>query len=138
MSGTLGTPTDNYSDGTTETFCGCLNELLQYLQVNTNAQIVVLIATRSRYQYQHPETTYPPESENATKWIQWTDAAKECCRRNCVPFIDGQSNCGLGYARVSGNNRSVQDQIHLTPLGAKNLGQYFYSQIKNIPLFYSA
>lgn len=138
MSGTLGTPTDNYADGTTETFCGCLNELLQYLQVNTNAQIVVLIATKSRYQYQHPETTYPPESENATKWIEWTDAAKECCRRNCVPFIDGQSNCGLGYARVIGNNRYVQDQIHLTPLGAKNLWQYFYSQIKNIPLFYSA
>jgi hypothetical protein len=115
-----------------------LNELLQYLQVNTNAQIVVLIATRSRYNYQDPTEKYPPESENATKWIQWTDAAKECCRRNCVPFIDGQSNCGLGYARVSGDNKYVRDQIHLTALGAKNLGQYFYSQIKNIPPFYSA
>ena len=137
MSGTLGTPTDNYADGTTETFCGCLNELLQYLQVNTNAQIVVLIATRSRYNHKDSTEKYPPESQNATDWIQWTDAAKECCRRNCVPFIDGQSNCGLGYARVSGDNKYVRDQIHLTPLGAKNLGQYFYSQIKNIPLFYS-
>lgn len=138
MSGTLGTPTDNYSDGTTETFCGCLNELLQYLQVNTNAQIVVLIATRSRYNYQDPTEKYPPESQKATDWITWTDAAKECCRRNCVPFIDGQSNCGLGYARVKDWTKYVRDQIHLTPLGAKNLGQYFYSQIKNIPLFYSS
>lgn len=138
MSGTLGTPTDNYSDGTTETFCGCLNELLQYLQVNTNAQIVVLIATRSRYNHQDTSEKYPPESQKATDWIQWTDAAKECCRRNCVPFIDGQSNCGLGYARVKDGTKYVRDQIHLTPLGAKNLGQYFYSQIKNIPLFYSA
>lgn len=137
MSGTLGTPTDNYADGTTETFCGCLNELLQYLQVNTNAQIVVLIATRSRYNHQDTSEKYPPESQKATDWIQWTDAAKECCRRNCVPFIDGQSNCGLGYARVKDGTKYVRDQIHLTPLGAKNLGQYFYSQIKNIPLFYS-
>lgn len=138
MSGTLGTPTDNYSDGTTETFCGCLNELLQYLQVNTNAQIVVLIATRGRYNYQDPTEKYPPESQKATDWLAWIDAAKECCRRNCVPFIDGQSNCGLWYARVSVDNKYVRDQIHLTTLGAKNLGQYFYSQIKNIPLFYSA
>ena len=137
MSWTLGTPTDNYADGTTETFCGCLNELLQYLQVNTNAQIVVLIATRSRYNYQDPTEKYPPESQKATDWLAWTDAAKECCRRNCVPFIDGQSNCGLGYARVKDGTKYVRDQIHLTPLGAKNLGQYFYSQIKNIPLFYS-
>lgn len=137
MSGTLGTPTDNYADGQTETFCGCLNELLQYLQVNTNAQIVVLIATRSRYNHKDSTEKYPPESQNATDWIQWTDAAKECCRRNCVPFIDGQSNCGLGYARVKDGTKYVRDQIHLTPLGAKNLGQYFYSQIKNIPLFYS-
>ena len=138
MSGTLGTPTDNYADGQTETFCGCLNELLQYLQVNTNAQIVVLIATRSRYNHQDTSEKYPPESQKATDWIQWTDAAKECCRRNCVPFIDGQSNCGLGYARVKDGTKYVRDQIHLTALGAKNLGQYFYSQIKNIPLFYSA
>ena len=138
MSGTLGNPTDNYADGQTETFCGCLNELLQYLQVNTNAQIVVLIATRSRYNHLDTSEKYPPESENATKWLQWTDAAKECCRRNCVPFIDGQSNCGLGYARVKDGTKYVRDQIHLTTLGAKNLGQYFYSQIKNIPLFYSA
>ena len=134
MNGTLGTSTDT-SDST---FCGNLNQILQYLQENTNAQIVVLIATPSRYNYQDTSIKYPPTSENKGLWIEWINATIEVCRRNCVQCWDGFSNCGLGYYRVSGNNNYVSDQIHLTELGGYNLAKYYYSQLKNLPLFYTS
>ena len=137
MSGTLGTSTDT---GDT-TFCGNLNQILQYLQENTTAQIVVLIATRSRYLYNNTSTKYPPTSEQVTKWMEWVSATEEVCKRNCVQCWDGSSQCGLGYYRVGSettDTKYVKDQIHLTPLGAKNLADYFWSRLQNLPLFYSS
>lgn len=137
MSGTLGNSTDT---GDT-TFCGNLNQILQYLQANTTAQIVVLIATRSRYLYSNTSTKYPPTSSEVTKWMQWVSATEEVCKRNCVQCWDGSSQCGLGYYRVGGettDTKYVKDQIHLTPLGAKNLADYFWSRLQNLPLFYSS
>lgn len=137
MSGTLGTATDT-SDAT---FLGNLNQILQYLQENCpKAQIVILTATRSRYNYQDQSETYPPESANVSKWIEWEDGVKEVCRRNCVQYWNGTDNCGLGYHRVksaTSGNTYVQDQIHLTDVGALNLAEYFFSKLKQLPLWHT-
>ena len=134
MSGTLGTSTDTGDS----TFLGNLNQILEYLQKNTNAQIAVLIATPTRYNYQDTTEKYPPTSASKTKWIEWIDGVIETCRRNAVPVWDGFSECGLGYFRVSNDNKYVRDQIHLTELGGYNLAKFYWSKLKDMPCFYTS
>ena len=44
----------------------------------------------------------------------------------------------LGYYRMmKDNNKYVQDQIHLTNVGAYNLAQFYYNKLKHLPLFYT-
>ena len=82
---------------------------------------------------------YTPVSSNVTGWLEWEDGVKEVCRRNCVQYWDGASNCGLGYHRVkkaTSNNTYLRDNIHLTDVGAENLAYYFLNQLKNLPLWH--
>jgi lysophospholipase L1-like esterase len=137
MSGTLGEPTDTSND----TFLGNLNQIIQYLFENCpKAQIVILNATRARYQYQQTSTTFPPESATVTKWLQWEDGVKEVCRRHSIQYWNGASECGLGYHRMksaTSGNTYVKDQIHLTDVGAENLAYFFNSKLKQLPQWHT-
>ena len=128
-SGTLGTSTDTSDD----TFCGNLNQILEYLQTNCpKSQIVVLIANRGRYKAYDESTQYPPTSEIITKRLEWETMTEEVCKRNCVPCINANDS-GLGYYRVTGNNNYIADQIHMTDLGGYNIAKCFWARLKNIP-----
>ena len=134
MSGTLGDPTNPQAD----TFVEALYDIIEYLQTNTNAQIVILIATRSVYNYQNTSEQYPPESSSITKWREWEKATIEVCERCGVQCWNGAGESSLGYYRMmKDNNKYVQDQIHLTNVGAYNLAQFYYNKLKHLPLFYT-
>ena len=51
-------------------------------------------------------------------------------------FIDTAN--GLGLARLNSNNNYNVDNIHHTALGGYNFAQAIWSQLKNIPLFFTA
>lgn len=134
MSGTLGDPTNPQAD----TFVEALYDIIKYLQTNTNAQIVILIATRSVYNYQNTSEQYPPESSSITKWREWEKATIEVCERCGVQCWNGAGESSLGYYRMmKDNNKYVKDQIHLTDVGAYNLAQFYYNKLKHLPLFYT-
>lgn len=44
----------------------------------------------------------------------------------------------MGYARMNASDNYNVDQIHQTNLGGYNFAQAIWSQLKNIPLFYTA
>lgn len=127
---------DGIEGSNTETFMGCLANILKNLQENTNAQIVVLIATTSRYQAGSPENTYTPEDK--TIWHDFVKMTKEKCMLYNVPVIAADDGCGLGIYRMGSNYTYVGDQIHLTAAGGYNLAKYYWSILKNIPLWYTS
>lgn len=128
MSGTLGNPTDTNDS----TFCGNLNQILEYLLTNTKARVCVLTATRARYNYQNISETYPPTSDSVSKWILWEDTVAEVCRRHSVPFWNGASNAGIDYYNMIKDNTYVADQIHLTEKGGEALANYYYTELMKI------
>lgn len=134
MSGTLGDPTNPQAD----TFVEALYDIIEYLQTNTNAQIVILIATRSVYNYQDKTVQYTPDSSSITKWREWENATIEVCERCGIQCWNGAGESSLGYYRMmKDNNKYVKDQIHLTNVGAYNLAQFYYNKLKHLPLFYT-
>lgn len=134
MSGTLGDPTNPQAD----TFVEALYDIIEYLQTNTNAQIVILIATRSVYNYQDKTVQYTPNSSSITKWREWENATIEVCERCGIQCWNGAGESSLGYYRMmKDNNKYVKDQIHLTNVGAYNLAQFYYNKLKHLPLFYT-
>lgn len=128
MRGELGDVTDVSDD----TFCGNLNQILEYLLSNTNATVVILIASRGRYKHDDPSMKFLPVSENTKKWLVWEDAVATVCRMHGVQCWNGASEAGLGYYRVSKDNTLVQDQIHLTQKGGEVLAKYFWGRLKNV------
>lgn len=56
----------------------------------------------------------------------------------CPP--DERRNYGMGFARLNGpsGNNYVKDNIHHQDLGGYNFAQEIWSQLKNIPLFFTA
>lgn len=134
MSGTLGDPTNPQAD----TFVEALYDIIEYLQTNTNAQIVILIATRSVYNYQDKTVQYTPDSSSITNWREWENATIEVCERCGIQCWNGAGESSLGYYRMmKDNNKYVKDQIHLTNVGAYNLAQFYYNKLKHLPLFYT-
>lgn len=102
-----------------ETFCGCLNQCIRYLQENTSAQIVVM-------------TSVSTTTEPAEEYYNRLAIIKEVCEINRVYHLDG--NCGLGWARIkSSDKKYIVDNIHQTELGGLILAKYMWSIIKNIP-----
>lgn len=126
--GVLGEVTDRSDD----TFCGNLNQIIEYLLTNTKATVVILLASRNRYQYEDPSNQFSPVSETIQKWLLWEDAVMTICRMHGIQCWNGASEAGLGYYRVSADNTYLQDQIHLTEKGGEILAKYFWGRLQNL------
>jgi len=111
-------------------FCGCMNQCLRFLQENTKAQIVVIIMIGGN--------TNPPEFKTGRGISQYKFARKieEVAHLNSVPVINAFCESGFGYARVKSRKYQV-DQIHLNDLGGKNMGEFIWSKLKDIPLWHT-
>ena len=116
-------------DTDNESFCGCFNQCLRYLQENTKAQIVVIIMIGSN--------DYSPEHKNEKRKITQFEFAQKIelvAKLNSVPVINVFCEAGFGYARVK-NKEYQLDNIHLNKLGGKNMGNFVWSKLKDIPLW---
>lgn len=121
-----GAPIGTMYDTGNDTFCGCLNQCLQYLQANTNAQILV-IASPSAKVDQIPTEEYP--------YFELMEATEKCCKWNNVNFLGRCNN--MGFAKINGNTSYVVDNIHQSDLGGYNQAAYMWEKIKTLPLFYA-
>ena len=110
-----------------ESFCGCLNQCLRYLQENTKAQIVLIIMIGANNRL--PET--PVEGRGITQF-EFAQKIELVAKLNSVPVINVFCESGMGYARVKGGDYQV-DMIHLNKLGGLNMGKFVWSKLKNIP-----
>ena len=122
------------------TFCGALNLCLRYLLSTTNAQIVVIASPQRRYNNSESEPRYGNEtfgSDNHTN-LDRDEAIRKVCMLNSVYCILAGAADGLGFARANASNNYHVDQVHHTNLGGYNFAQAIWSQLKNIPLFYTA
>lgn len=129
---------DVYDEDDT-TFCGALNQCIRYLQENTNAQIVVLSSTTSRYKLGDPSQKYNGTEKFGSDEhtvLQMRQKTREVCELNSCYYIPMGEGCGLGYARMNASNLYNYDQIHHTDLGGYNVAQFIWSRLKNIPLWY--
>ena len=122
----LGTPFDTNN----ESICGCLNQAIRYLQENTKAQIVLIIMIGKNNQ---PMNLPMPEGYDYT-WFEMAMRTEEVARLNGIPFINTCFESGFGYHRVKSREYQL-DQIHLNKLGAKIMGNFIWSKLKNIPLW---
>lgn len=137
-----GAPLGNiYDDTDNSTFCGALNIILKFLQENTTARIVVISSTPARYEYQHSENKYYPDTTWGTDnhTIQErNEAIKKVCDAYGVAYIPMCEECGLGEIdRMNSTfgDLYLLDQIHPTKLGGEVMGRFVWSKLKNIQLF---
>ena len=114
-----------------QSFCGCLNQCLRYLQENTKAQIVLIIMIGGN--------NYVPEtvSSRGVTMFEFAETIERVGRLNSVPVINVFCDSGFGYARVK--NRDYQlDNIHLNGLGGLNMGNFVWSKLKENPAWETA
>ena len=111
-----------------ESFCGCFNQCIRYLQENTKAQIVVIIMILGN--------DNPPEAikKRGITDFEFAEIAERVAHLNGVPVINAFVESGFGYARVKARDYQ-KDHIHLNKLGGKNMGNFIWSKLKNIPLW---
>ena len=110
-----------------ESFCGCFNQCIRYLQENTKAQIVVIIMIGGN--------DHTPEFINEKRGItqfEFAEIIERVAKLNGVPVINAFCEAGFGYARVKARDYQV-DHIHLNELGGKNMGKFIWSKLKDIP-----
>lgn len=109
-----------------ESFCGCFNQAIRYLQENTKAQIVVIIMIGGN--------TTPPEfiTKRGITQFEFADKIEKVARLNGVPVINVFAESGMGYARVKNKDYQL-DNIHLNDLGGKIIGKFVWSKLKDIP-----
>lgn len=112
-----------------ESFCGCFNQCLRYLQENTKAQIVVIIMIGGN----NNPPDFVVEKRGITQFA-FSEIIKKVARLNGVPVIDVFGEAGFGYARVKAREYQL-DNIHLNDLGGKNIGNFVWSKLKDIPLW---
>lgn len=117
----------NIYDTDDQSFCGCFNQCIRYLQENTKAQIVVIIMIDRNDMT--PET--PEENRKITNF-EFAEIIERTARLNGVPVINAFCDAGFGYARVKAREYQI-DQIHLNDLGGKNLANFVLSKLKDIP-----
>lgn len=110
-------------------FCGCLNQCLRYLQEHTKAQIVVIIMVGSNNT--RPDEIHP---HRGITDFEFAEIIERVARLNSVPVINVFCEGGFGYARVRGRDYQL-DNIHLNKLGGKNMGNFVWSKLKDIPLW---
>ena len=118
----------NIYDTDDESFCGCLNQCIRYLQENTKAQIVVIIMIMVNDK--SPETI----SKRGITDFEFAEIAERVAHLNGVPVINAFAESGFGYARVKARDYQ-KDHIHLNDLGGRNMGNFIWSKLKNIPLW---
>ena len=112
-----------------ESFCGCFNQCLRYLQENTKAQIVVIIMIGGN----NNPPDFVVEKRGITQFA-FSEIIKKVARLNGVPVIDVFGEAGFGYARVKAREYQL-DNIHLNDLGGKNIGNFVWSKLKDIPVW---
>lgn len=120
------------TDWSDDTFCGNLNQILAYLQENTRAVVVVLIATRGRYMHKNVEDRTHPTGERAQKRLKWEETVERICRMHSVPCWNGAAEANLGYFRMGMSTEYVQDQIHLTEAGGEILAKYYWGKLQTV------
>lgn len=121
----------NIYDTDDESFCGCLNQCLRFLQEHTKAQIVLIIMIGGNNDT--PDTVI--EKRGMTQF-EFSEIIERVGRLNSVPVINVFSESGFGYARVKARDYQL-DNIHLNRLGGLNMGEFVWSKLRNIPLWYS-
>ena len=117
----------NIYDLDDESFCGCFNQCIRYLQENTKAQIVVIIMIGGNEN--------PPEKVGEKRGITqlvFAETIERVAKLNGVPVINAFTESGFGYARVKAREYQL-DNIHLNDLGGKNMGKFIWSKLKDIP-----
>ncbi len=109
-----------------ESFCGCFNQAIRYLQKNTKAQIVVIIMIGGN--------NTPPEfiTKRGITNFEFASIIEKVAKLNGVPVINVFAESGLGYARVKSKEYQL-DHIHLNDLGGKVMGKFVWSKLKDIP-----
>ena len=112
-------------------FCGCFNQCIRYLQENTTAQIVVIIMIGGN--------GHTPEHKMENRGItqfEFSETIERVAHLNGVPVINIFAEGGFGYARVKARDYQT-DNVHLNELGGKNMGEFVWSRLKDIPLWYT-
>lgn len=119
----------NIYDTDDQSFCGCFNQCIRYLQENTKAQIVVISMIG--------DNDVPPEKVNEkrnTTQFEFAEIIERVAKLNGVPVINTFCEAGFVYARVKGREYQL-DTIHLNKLGGKNMGNSIWSKLKDIPVW---
>ena len=111
-----------------ETFCGCLNQCIRYLQENTKAQIVLIVMILSN------NIDPAKKVKKELTGLEFAELAERVGHLNGVPVINIYTEGGFGYARVKAKDYQ-KDNIHLNELGGKNMGRFVWSKLKDIPLW---
>ena len=138
-----GAPLGSIYDTGDDTFCGCLNQTIRFLQANTDAQIVVMSMTGSRWSHLDPSQKFSPERRNTPPkgepytWYEMACAIRDVSGVNGVYYIPVAESCGLSIARMGSDQHYVRDQIHHMPAGGYNVAQFIWSRLKDIPLWYT-
>lgn len=112
-----------------QSFCGCLNQCLRYLQENTKAQIVLIIMVGGNDN--PPDYVVPKRGITQFEFAQKIELV---AKLNAVPVINVFCESGFGYARVK-SREYQKDNIHLNELGGRNMGNFIWSKLKDIPLW---
>ena len=128
MKGDLGDVTDLSDD----TFCGNLHQILEYLLTNTNAVVVVLIASRGRYNRRDPTKTSPPTGDGVKNRMLWESATETVCKMHGVPCWNAAAEAGLGFFRAIRDDTLVRDQIHLTDKGGELLAKFYWGKLQTL------
>lgn len=131
-----GAETGEPQDDGNDTFCGVLTQCINYLLQNTNAQIVVMMSTFGKTSSSGASTE--PTSTNY-KYMTRAIAMQQVCQKCGVYYNHFGDGSGLGWARMN-NNMGISynsDYIHHNNLAGYNLAQSVWSQLKNIPLWYT-
>jgi len=119
----------NVSDTDNTTFLGALGQCIVYLQQNTTAQIVIIPSMRARSSTGGVQF-YPYQDE---PYYEKCKKIEQLCTMYGVYCIN--PNVAMGYYRKT--NDYYVDNIHHTELGGKAFGEYIWSVLKQIPLWYS-
>lgn len=122
-----GATVGNIYDTDDDSFCGCFNQCIRFLQENTKAQIVVIIMIGANDK--------APETRNERRKItqfEFAETIERVARLNGVPVINVFCDAGFGYARVKEKKYQL-DHIHLNELGGKNMGKFVWSRLKDVP-----
>jgi hypothetical protein len=129
-------PLGEITDTSDDTFCGNLNQILEYLLKNTKAMVALLIAARPRYSVDGSENKYLPTGDFIQEAIRWEKAVEAIASMHGVPCFNAASEAGLGYYRVADDDGEYyNDNIHLARGGGRVVANYFWSRLKNLSPF---